>query len=180
MNDAASVPSVDPPLMRPVSSLFAAVPKWWNERRKIVRITGDGLTGFKSEVVKDFDQLYGDEKSVLERALQELADADDTPQEQEYLMQAWTAMAMYLANSDDEDKAAAIAVLQAIGAMINDPDNEMTGANPTQPGAFNFSRRSGKVDGSSLGCPQCDRAFATTDGMSNHIKTVHSPTPGEK
>jgi hypothetical protein len=176
MTDAASVPSVDPPLVRdpttaPISSLFAALPKWFNERRKIIKITRENGV-VTSEVVKDYDQLYSDEQSALEKAFADAADSDDTPQEQEYLMQAWTAMAMYLANSDDEDKADAIAVLQAIGAMISDDDSS-NGPDPNKPGAFNFSPRNEK---SAMDCPHCDRAaFATPGGLANHVKTVHSP-----
>lgn len=181
--DSAAVPSVDPPRNgRSVTSLFAAAPKW-SERRKVIRITGDRESGFKSEVVKDFDVLYREERSALERALQELSDADDSPQAQQYLMQAWTAMAMYLANTDDEDKAAAMQVLALIGSMVNDGEDDSD--NPSKPSAFNASRRS---DGAAaVKCPTCGRSFATPDGLKNHMKSVHTksgdgktPTPPGK
>lgn len=188
--DSAAIPSVDPPLVRPaasalnapISTLFAALPPWWKERRKVIRITRENGR-VTSEVVKDYDQLYKEEEAAVQHALLELADGDDNPQAQEYLMQAWTSMAMYLANADDEDKAQAVQVLQMIGNMINEPADGST--NPTIPTAFNASRRAEK---SALAkCPQCGRSFATTDGLANHMKTVHTksgdgstPTPPGK
>lgn len=180
--DNASVPSVDPPIAGVitsggdrvgVSTLFSAVPKWWNERRKIIRITRENGV-VTSEVVKDYDQLYKDEQSSLSKVLAELASSDDSPEAQQFLMDAWTAMAMYLANADDEDKANAVAVLQAIGSLISD-DDATSEDDPSNPGSFNFSRRS---DASALACRPCERAFATSEGLSNHMKIVH--TSGKK
>jgi hypothetical protein len=63
----------------------------------------------------------------------DLADSDDSPEAQQYLMQAWQAMALYLANTDNEDQAGALQVLKMISNLMSD-EGEPNQPQPT--GAF--------------------------------------------
>lgn len=160
MDNADQIPSI-----QSSGSIFAmygpSLPEW----RKIIKITGDPVTGFQTELVQDYKLV----KSI-EAAL-ELADGGDTPAPEALLMSAWQALAMYLSSCDDEDKGAAVNALKVVSDLMTDgPAN-----GPTPAGTFGVTMQS-TAAAQTMECsaPNCDRTFSTEQGLINHLKNVHA------
>lgn len=102
----------------------------------------------------------------LDAALTELADSDDTPEQQQLLMSAWQALAMYLSSCDDDDKPGALQALKTVsGLMVDGP-----GDGPTPEGTFGATMQTAAV---TFSCPKCTRDFSTEQGLINHLKSLH-------
>lgn len=153
-DEEASVPSI-----RSAGSVFAlfgpSLPEW----RKIIRITGDAVSGFKTEVVSDRKVV-----KAVEEAL-ELADEDDAPQQQQLLMTAWQAVAMYLSSCDDEDKAAAMNALKVISNLMGSQAD-----GPSPEGTFGATMQTAATEYS---CVKCERSFGTEAGLISHLANLH-------
>jgi hypothetical protein len=81
-------------------------------------------------------------------------------------------MALYLANTDDEDQAGALQVLKMISNLMSD-EGEPNQPQPT--GAFGTtSYASADTAANTFDCPQCSRDFSTEAGLINHLKQVHA------
>jgi hypothetical protein len=93
----------------------------------------------------------------------DLADSDDSPEAHQYLMQAWQAMALYLANADNEDQNGALQVLKMISNLMSD-NGEPNQPQPT--GAF------GTTSYAALDVA-CRRIFPTDQGLVAHLKQIH-------
>lgn len=163
-------------------SIFEEPPM--TERRSTTTITGEPGS-FQSKRTKDYNTIGSpdpgeEEKQVSDKLAgvkqvgrpEDIADSDDSPEAQQYLMQAWQAMALYLANTDDEDQAAAMQVLKQISNLMSDDSD------PNQPlptGAFGTTQMA-SIDtaGNTFDCPQCSRDFSTEAGLINHLKQVHA------
>ena len=165
-------------------SIFASAPV--QERRSTTTLTGEP-GGFESQRGKDYNQVGSpdpgeEEKQVSDKLAgvkqvgrpEDLADSDDPPEAQQYLMQAWQAMALYLANTDEEDQAAALQVLKQISNLMSDESE------PNQPlptGAFGTTSVAGldtAATTTTYDCPQCSRDFSTEQGLISHLKQVHA------
>jgi len=123
-----------------------------------------------SMFVKDVTIPHDEDKQVSDKLAgvkqtdrpQDIA-AEDSPKGQQYLMQAWQAIALYMANCDDENQSAALQVLKAISNLMSNNDE------PNQPqpiGAF------GTTSYAALDMA-CQRTFPTEQGFINHVKQVH-------
>jgi hypothetical protein len=161
MTEKASVPSVSH-----TGNIFAlygpSLPEW----RKVIRIDGSPERGFTSEVVSE-GKLSKDVAEAIEKALADLADSDDTPQEQQLLMSAWQALALYLSTCDDEDKPGALNALKMVSNLMADgPDD-----GPLPDGTFGATTQTAAA---TYSCEKCARNFATEQGLINHLKDVHA------
>lgn len=136
-----------------------SAPEW----RKIVKIE-DG----KTVVVQDWKRLDKATREALEAALEEMADSDDGPEQQQLLMSAWQSLAMYLASCDDEDKAGAANALKVVTNLMNDNG----GDGPTPTSTFGMTMQAAA---DSFSCEKCSgRAFSSQQGLINHLKSVHN------
>lgn len=156
--DHSNVPSISS-----VGSIFASigpnVPEW----RKIVRITQGPNGAMTSEVVTDSKIT-----KAVDKALEEIADSDDAPAQQQMLMTAWQAIAMYLASCDDENKAAAANALKVVTNLMS--DNK--GIGPTPEGTFGTTTQMAAAE---YKCQRCQgRSFSTEEGLMSHLKKVHA------
>lgn len=167
-----------------VSGSIFADPGKAPEIRSTTTITGEPGS-FQSKRLEDYkinpDLGPGQEEKQVSDKLagvrqvgrpEDIADSDDSPEAQQYLMQAWQAMALYLANTDDEDQAAAMQVLKQISNLMSD-DTEPNQPLPT--GAFGTTQvASQDMAANTFDCPQCSRDFSTEAGLINHLKQVHA------
>lgn len=160
---ADDAPSGPIPSVRTSGSIFAAITPSAPEWRKIIKITDDG----KTEVVQDWTKVDPETRQKIEAALADMADADDTPEQQQLLMTAWQAMAMYLSSCDDEDKAGALNALKTISNLMADGDSD----GPIPSGTFGVTMQTAA---SEYSCPQCNRNFASEQGLISHLKNVHA------
>lgn len=195
MSDLAASPGVST-----AGSIYAMVTANTPEYRKIIKIemTPDGP---QSKVVQDY-KLVKSISDMVSKAMAETADSDDTPQEQQLLMSAWQALAMYLSTCDDEDKAPALQVLKMVSNLMSDgPDDgplptgtfgattqsaaktavkgkgDMQDANDPKSKLappFTKKKRPGEKAANTYDCPQCSRNFSTEQGMINHLKSLHA------
>lgn len=146
-------------------SVFALIGSSTPEWHKIIKIDGDPVNGFTTEVVSDY-KLIKQVGEAIQAAMSELADSDDTPQEQQLLMTAWQALAMYLSTCDDEDKAGALQALKTVSNLMSDgPDD-----GPLPTGTFGATTQTAAT---TFECAKCSRGFATESGLIGHLKTVH-------
>lgn len=146
-------------------SIFALIGPSTPEWRKIIKIDGDPIRGFTSEVVSDY-KLVKQVGVAVQAAMSEMADSDDTPEEQQLLMSAWQALAMYLSTCDDEDKPGALQALKTVSNLMADgPDD-----GPLPTGTFGVTTQTAATV---FECAKCSRGFATEAGLIAHLKTVH-------
>lgn len=154
------------------------------ERRRVVKITGDATSGYVSEVVSDYkviDSVLDEIKQVSDKLAgvkqvgrpDDIADGDDPPEQQALLMQAWQAMALYLANADDTDTEPAMQILKMVSNLMSGPGTNVD--QPAAAGSFGLtSRASLDVAETTYDCPQCSRDFASEQGLINHLKNIHA------
>lgn len=135
------------------------------ERRSVTKITGEPGS-YKTERVTDFNEVAAVADEIRQYSAKlagvktegspaDLADLDDGPGLQQYLINAWQSLAMYFSMCDDEDRTDAVAAMNAISAMITDDESD-------------------DAAGNSFSCPQCKRNFSTQQGLINHLKQVHA------
>lgn len=156
--DQAGIPSVSTS-----GSVFAAIGPSTPEWRRIVKVTGDPMSGYQTEIVQDYTLV-----KAVEQALEQ-ADSDDPPAQQQLLMSAWQALAMYLSSCDDEDKAGALNALKVVSNLMNDNDAD----GPTPAGTFGTTMQTAAA-ASDFTCPMEHRTFGTEAGLINHLKTMHA------
>lgn len=135
------------------------------ERRSVTKISG-GPGAYKTEVVTD----YNDIEKIMEEirtysareagvktvgSPDEFADRDDEPYLQQLLISAWSQIAQYYTNCDDEDKSEAMAVMNQISAMIADDESD-------------------DAAGNTFTCEYCQRNFATEGAAISHLSNVHA------
>lgn len=146
--------------------------------KKIIRIDYTDK-GPVSTVVQDY-QLVKEMAQVIENALLDHADDDDTPEQQRMLMSAWQALAMYLATCDDEDKDAAAIALKQVSDLMSGAEG---GSGPFPEGTFGKS-----VSTAAMGpggaktvfeCAMCpdNRKFSTMAGLVSHLQSMHDMSP---
>lgn len=153
------------PGTRSAGSIFALVGPSTPEWHKVIRIDGDPLTGFTTEVVADY-KLIKEVAVAVQTAMSEMADSDDSPEDQQLLMSAWQALAMYLSTCDDGDKAGALQALKMVSNLMADgPDD-----GPMPTGTFGATTQTAAT---TFECAKCSRGFATESGLINHLKSVH-------
>lgn len=165
-------------------SIFAG-PGPTPERRSTTTITGEPGS-FQENQGTDYNKVAdlgpGEEiKQVSDKLAgvkqvgrpDDFADSDDSPDAQQYLMQAWQAMALYLATTDPEDQSAAMQVLKAISDLMSD-NSEPNQPQPT--GAFGTTSYASAdmAAANTYDCPQCSRDFSTQQGLINHLKQIHA------
>lgn len=97
----------------------------------------------------------------------DVADSDDTPEEQQLLMTAWQALAAYVSTCDDDDRPDAIQALLVVSSLMSDDDDEAPAA-----GAFNASTQTAAA--STYSCPKCERNFSTEAGLISHLAKLHA------
>lgn len=96
-------------------------------------------------------------KAAMKRAADK-SDADDTPEEQELLQLAWSALAQYVTTCDDDDRQKAIVTLGMVASLISgDGDDE---------------RESAAETWTCLYCP--NRTFASEGALAAHLSSVHA------
>lgn len=154
------------------------------ERRRLVKITGSPEDGFKTELVSDYneimslldeDRVYSDKQAGVKivGGGVDSADADDPPEQQMLLMQAWQAMALYLSNADDTDQEPAMQILKMVSNLMSGSGSDVD--QPPAAGAFGLvSRAMLDISGNTYDCPQCSRDFASEQGLINHLKQLHA------
>jgi len=136
------------------------------ERRSVTKISGTP-GNFKTEVVSDFQGIsnFTDEIRQYSARLAgvktegsptEFADLDDDPWLQQLLITAWTQVAQYYSNCDEEDRPEAIQVMNALSAMIADDESDDAAA------------------GNTFTCEYCQRNFASEGAALNHLANVHA------
>lgn len=185
MTEAAAVPSVQ----TAPNQVYAAVrsdsvggqgsantPVW----KKIIRIDFTDK-GPVSTVVQDY-KLQGDLSKLIEDAMlehaDELADDDDSPEEQRLLMSAWQALAMYLASCDDEDKSGAATALKVVSDLMAGTGG---GAGPFPTGTFGKTVQTAAAtppgpNKTVFECAIDNRSFSTMNGLISHLQTAHQMT----
>jgi hypothetical protein len=154
------------PNTRSAGSIYALIGPSTPEWRRIIKIDGDPIKGFTTEVVSDYKRVK-DVTDAVQRAMEELADSDDTPQEQQLLMTAWQALAMYLSTCDDEDKSGALQALKTVSNLMSDGADD----GPLPQGTFGVTTQTAAT---TFSCPKCKRTFATEAGLISHLKSVHN------
>lgn len=202
MSDAAAVPSVFTQPGGPIyamlgsSAIGPSVPVW----KKIVRIDTDASGNVTSQVIQDYTLVPQSVQDAVQKAVLDAADSDDPPAQQQLLMTAWQALAMYLGSCDDEDKSDALNALKTVSNLMSDSEDGPTptgtfgvtvqaaAADATKPASTDKDgkplpawmakkqQKKSKQDKSETtwSCPQCSRDFASEQGMINHLQTVHA------
>lgn len=167
VTEAAAVPSV-----QTSGSIYALVSQNVPEWRKIIKLNPDG----SSEVVQDY-KLVKQLTDQVSKAMADSADSDDPPEQQQLLMSAWQALAMYLSSCDDEDKQKAMIALKVVSALMSDNDS----IGPMPDGTFG---RTTQVAAVVYTCPKCTgRGFSTEQGLISHLANLHAQrekTPYQK
>jgi hypothetical protein len=170
-------------------TVYAMVGPWAPQYRKIVKIEMTE-NGPQSTVIQDY-KLDGPANAVMEDALAALdqADSDDTPEQQQLLMAAWQALAMYLSSCDDEDKQGAAMALKQVSDLMSDADS---GDGPFPTGTFGRTTQTaaapsgagGQQTGNSQNqtvyeCAIDKRKFSSQAGLISHLQTMHKMSPGK-
>lgn len=170
--EAAAVPSTSSD-----GSVFAAVsasaPQW----KKIIRIDNTDK-GPVATVVQDYT-LTAELSELIEKALvADAADQDDTPEQQQLLMSAWQALAMYLATCDDEDKDQAATALKVVSDLMSGAGE---GVGPFPTGTFGKTvQTAAAAPGPNKTVYECavdKRTFSTQQGLINHLQVAHNMNP---
>lgn len=179
MTDAAAVPSVQ----TGPNALYAAVRAQGLEaspplqqRKKIIRIDMTAK-GPVATLVQDYT-MTAELSALIDQALSEVADDDDTPEQQRLLMSAWQALAMYLATCDDEDKNQAATALKVVSDLMSGVGD---GTGPLPTGTFGKTvQMAAAAPGPNKTVYECamdKRTFSTQQGLINHLQTAHSMNP---
>lgn len=161
-------------------SVFAAVGASHPVYKKIVKIETDANGNVVSSVVQDY-KLVQELSALIESALLESADDDDTPEQQRMLMSAWQALAMYLASCDDEDKGAAAIALKQVSDLMAGTSG---GSGPFPEGTFGKMVQTAEMTGNSKTVYECalcpgNRKFSTMSGLVSHLQSMHNMNPAQ-
>lgn len=136
------------------------------ERRSVTKISGTP-GNFKTEVVTDFQGIsnFTDEIRQYSARLAgvktegsptEFADLDDDSWLQQLLITAWTQVAQYYSNCEEDDRAPAVAIMNSLSKMIADDESGDTAA------------------GNTFTCEYCSRNFASEGAALKHLSNVHA------
>lgn len=135
------------------------------ERRSVTKISG-GPGNYKTELVTDYNgitkmvdeirQYSARQVGVkTEGSPEEFADLDDDGWLQQLLITAWTQVAQYYSNCEEDDRSAARGVMNSLSAMIAGNDDDTAAGN-------------------TFTCEYCQRNFASEGAAIKHLSTVHS------